>query len=81
VAAVVVVVVASISSPGASAPSSQLSVDSSLDAVAAGVTHPLCVVVTPSMVLTFVVFFSLHKERECLRTLCYAQLIKKIDRN
>jgi hypothetical protein len=81
VAAVVVVVVASISSPGASAPSSQLSVDSSLDAVAAGVTHPLCVVVTPSMVLTFVVFFSLHKERECLRTLCYAKLIKKIDRN
>jgi hypothetical protein len=77
VAAAVVAVVVSISSPGASAPSSQLSVDSSLDAAAAGVTRPLCVVVTPSIVLTFVVFFSLHKEREYLRTLCYAQLIEK----
>src|SRR6266478_1341145 len=62
VAAVVVVV--SISSLGPSGPSSQLSVDSSLDAATAGVARPLCVVVTPSIVLTFVVFFSLHKERE-----------------
>jgi hypothetical protein len=74
--AAVVPVVVSISSPGTSAPSSQLSVDSSLDA--AGVTRPLSVVVTPSMVLTFVVFFSLHEEREYLRTLCYAQLVRKL---
>jgi hypothetical protein len=67
VAAVVVVVVVSISSLGASALSSQLSVDSSQDAVAAGVTRPLCVV-KPPMGLTFVVF-SLHKEGEYLRTL------------
>jgi hypothetical protein len=64
VAAAVVVVVVSISSLGALAPSSQLPVDSSVDAAAAGVTRPLCIVITLSMVLTFVIFFSLHKERD-----------------
>jgi hypothetical protein len=72
-------VVVPISSPGPSAPSSQFSVDSSPDAAAAGVARPLCVIVTLSIALTFVVFFSLHKRKGMLRTPWYAQLkpIKK----
>ena len=70
--------VVSISSPGPSAPSSQLSIESSLDA-AAGVASLLCVVVTLSIALIFVDFFSLHKKGYVKNTVVRAIEPEKID--